>query len=506
MPNKDLKLETIIGLEIHFQLKTKSKMFCSCDNTDAEKPNTHICEVCSGNPGVLPQVNKQAITEGIKLALAINCEIQGFTKFDRKNYFYPDLPKGYQISQFDQPLAKRGFLIVDDPETGKNLNRIRIERLHLEEDAGKTIHTKKGESLVDFNRCGTPLAEIVTEADFRSALEAKLFLQDLQSMARYLGVSDADMEKGNMRCDANISLRPLGEIKLYPKTEVKNLNSFKAVERALLFEEKKQTELWQEGKVPNVQATYGWDEAKQQTVLQRVKEDSADYRYFPEPDIPPLTISEDMINEIKHSLPELPDMKRKRFQREFGLTLRESKILTQDKVIADFFEATVSETVQWLETLPDVAGSSEEIWEKNQKKIMKMVNNWVTTELFKLMNQSGIAPAEIKITPENMAEFIALVYANRVNSSAAQEIIKIMFETGDDPSNILEENDLGQMSDGGELDKIIKLVIKNNPSQVEEYKAGKEPIIMYLVGQVMKESKGKADPILAKELLKKSLG
>jgi len=498
-------LETIIGLEIHIQLKTKSKMFCSCDNSDTDKPNKHICEVCTGQPGTLPKVNQQAIDYGIMMSLALNCDVQNFNKFDRKNYFYPDLPKGYQISQLDEPLALHGHLIIDDPVSGKNMSRIRINRLHLEEDAGKSIHTKKGETLVDLNRCGTPLAEIVTEPDFRSPLETKLFLQELQTLARYLKISDADMEKGNMRCDANISLRPEGEDKLYPKTEIKNLNSFKAVERSLLFEEAKQKDLWEEGKPPKIDATYGWDEAKQQTIMQRSKEDSADYRYFPEPDLPPLEITNKEILEISNRLPELPEAKRKRFKRQFGLKSVEANLISVDKIIADFFEATVSETVTWLETLPDVEGTSEEIWDKNKKKIIKLVFNYITTEIYKLQNETGKKSQDLIITPENMAELVAMIYTNKINSSAAQEILKIMFEKGGDPSNIVEENDLGQMSDEGEIETIINQVIKNNPTQVAEYKAGKEPVIMFLVGQVMKESKGKADPNKSKELLQKSL-
>ena len=499
------KYETIIGIEIHIQLKTKSKMFCACDNAEAKKPNIFICPVCSGQPGVLPTTNKQAIEYGMMMALALNCEVQEFTKFDRKNYFYPDLPKGYQISQFDKPLSLHGYLVLEDPKTGENIRRIRINRLHLEEDAGKLVHTKRGESLVDFNRCGTPLAEIVTEADLRSAEEAKMFLQELQIIARYLGISDADMEKGNMRCDANISVRPKGDKKLYAKTEVKNMNSFKAVERALKFEEKRQTELWQEGKPSKEQATYGWDEAKQRTVLQRTKEGSADYRYFPEPDIPLLTFSVKDINNIQKDLPELPAIKRNRFKQEFGLSAADINILVSDKNLADFFEATVSETTKWLGSLEEVDGTSEEIWEKHKKKIIKLVNGWLTTELFKLMNESGKRIADLDITPENMAEFLSLVFTNKVNSSAAQEILKIMFTKGGDPSNIMQEQDLSQVSDEGEIDKIATKVIKNNPNQVVEYKSGKENVIMFLVGQVMKASKGKADPQKARELLRKKL-
>jgi len=499
-----MKLETIIGLEIHLQLKTKSKMFCSCDNRDVDIPNKYICPVCSGQPGTLPTVNKEALMLGMRLALAINCEIQPLMKFDRKNYFYPDLPKGYQISQFDKPLALHGYLVIEDPKTGRSLNRIRINRLHLEEDAGKLIHTHD-ESFVDFNRCGTPLAEIVTEPDFHSAQEAKLFLQELQSITRYSGVSEADMEKGHMRCDANISLRPVGEDQLYPKTEVKNLNSFKAVERALMYEEKRQQDLWVKGQPITKQSTRGWDESKGQTLLQREKEEFSEYRYFPEPDLPPLTFTPEEIEEVRAHLPELPETKRKRFVKEYGLNLPDAVVLVADKNTSDFFEQTVSELVRWLDSLPDTEGTEEEIWEKNKKKIVKLTNNWITTELFKLLNENNKKFSQLSILPENMAEFITLIYSNKVNSSAAQTILKVMFNKGGDPSDIVEELDLHQVSNEGEISEIIAKVIATSPDQVQTYKKGKTNIIQYLVGQVMKESKGKVDPQKARELLEKAL-
>lgn len=499
---KHMQLEPVIGLEIHIQLKTKSKMFCSCSNAgENEPPNTTVCPICLGHPGTLPVVNAEAVKMGVKLALALNCQINRQSIFARKNYFYPDLAKGYQISQYESPLASGGHLTI---VKGEKEQRIGLERLHLEEDAAKNFHSKD-KVLMDFNRAGTPLAEIVTKPDFRAPQDAKNFLQELRLLARYLKVSDADMEKGHLRCDANVSLRPIGEDKLYPKTEIKNLNSFKAVERALTYEISRQSRLWEEGTTPRTQSTRGWDENEQKTVEQRNKEESADYRYFPEPDLTPLVFTEENIKEIQATLPELPQEKRLRFIKEYGTTLADARILVENEEVADYFEAVMSEGRAWLEANGDPAGTSEEIWELNKKKLTKLICGWLLSELFKLMNAAGAGILDIKITPENFAEFITLVYQRKVNSSAAQIILKQMFETGADPSNIMEEEDLVQLDDEATLESVAFKVIKENPEQVADYQKGKTPLLKFFIGLGMKELKGKANPEKLGELFRRKL-
>lgn len=494
-----MTLETIIGLEIHIQQKTKSKMFCSCSNEGEYKdPNTTICPVCLGHPGVLPVANQQAIDWSIKTALALNCKIDEYSKFDRKHYFYPDLPKGYQISQFDQPIGKDGFLeIIVNGEKKK----FRINRLHLEEDAAKLTHVSNY-SLVDYNRGGTPLMEIVTEADFRTPADAKAFLQELRLIARYLDVSSADMEMGHLRCDANISLRPKGDEKLYPKTEIKNLNSFKAVERALEYEIKRQTKLWEEKTPPKDQATRGWNENELKTVEQRTKEEAHDYRYFPEPDIPPLHFTKEKIREIQTHIPELPFQKRERMMKEYEISYENAKILSEDKKHAEYFEHVVSELLGWLESLPESEGSAEEIWAKNKKKLSKLVSDWFINKLSDLMTKNKIEFENLKITPENFAEFITLIYSNKINSSAAQTIITEMLLTGKDPSDIMDTKGLAQMESEEELETIVDEIIQKNPSQVEQFKAGKEALLQFFIGKVMAQTKGKANPQTTAKILK----
>ncbi|MBT3690090.1 Asp-tRNA(Asn)/Glu-tRNA(Gln) amidotransferase subunit GatB [bacterium] len=497
-----MNLETVIGLEIHIQSKTKSKMFCDCKNlNDKEDPNTHVCQICLAHPGTLPVANKQAIDFGIMMALALNCKINKKSIWSRKNYFYPDLSKGYQISQFDEPLSENGHVTV---KTKEGDHRIGITRLHLEEDAAKNFHSKD-RTLVDYNRGGAPLMEIVSEPDFRTPEQARVYLQELRLLARYLEVSDADMEKGHMRCDANISMRPEGEDKLYPKTEIKNLNSFRSVERALAYEIKRQTDLWNKSTPVDYSSTRGWDEKLLKTVEQRDKEESADYRYFPEPDLKPLILSEDEINKLKATLPELPQEKRLRFINEYGLKYIDAKLLVEDKGVAKYFEQVMSETRSWLESLDGMEGSSEEIWEQSKVKLVKSVFGWITSELFKLFKENNTSISDIKITPENFAEFITLVFSRKVNSTSAQVLFKEMFDTGGDPSNILDEKDLSQVGDTKKLNKIIEKIVKNNPDQVKEYKSGKEPLIKFFIGQAMKETKGKADPQVLEDLFKNKL-
>jgi len=511
-----MRYKPIIGLEFHLQLNTRSKMFCSCHNLNENKPpNTNICPICLGHPGTLPVVNQKAVDYAIQLGLALNCEISKFTKFDRKNYFYPDLPKGYQISQYDLPVCKEGEFIINykapDGLAGRldkedELKRIRIMRAHLEEDTAKMSHSKKeSKTLLDFNRAGSPLLEIVTYPDFRSAHEAKTFAQELQLIARELGISDADLEKGHLRCDANISLLPENDRELNPKTEIKNINSFRALEKALNFEIRRQTLLWEKQKPPKELSTRGWDDRKQETVLRRTKEKAKDYRYFPEPDIPPLTFTDEYIQTLKVDLPELPQMKRRRFVEQFGFTGEAAKILTLDKYIDDFTERAISELYEWITTLPEVEGSKEEIWEKEKKKIIKLTSDWLVNKLLPALERHEISLKKSKIDAENFAELISIIYQNKINSAGAQKVLEQMIKTGIDPSQAIVELNLEQINDEQTLNSIIDSVINQFPDQVEEYKAGKEPVIKFLLGMVIKQSKGKANPKKAEELLKNKL-
>lgn len=509
-----MKLEAIIGLEFHVQLKTKTKMFCACSNeTEAKEPNVNICPICLGHPGILPTINEEAVHMAIKAALALNCTIASHTKFDRKNYFYPDLPKGYQISQYDQPIALGGYLIINfqaaDGLSGSltdetQLKRIGITRLHMEEDAAKSTHGAQ-ETLIDYNRGGTPLIEIVTEPHLRSPGEAKTFAQELQLIVRHLGISDADMEKGQLRCDGNISLRPEGDKKLYPKTELKNINSFRALERALSFEIERQTLLWHAGTPPTKEETRGWDDNTQTTISQRFKEGESDYRYFPEPDLPPLIITPEEIAELKLEIPELPQDKRRRFMDMYSFTGEEAKILTENKKLASFTEKIISELKAWLLTLDTLDGDEDEIWVNNKQKLIKLVSNWVINKYLPALSDLDVTFLGSPVTAENFSEFICLIYENKINSSAAQAILKKMIETGADPSQLIEEMDLKQVSNSDELGVIIQKIISEYPDQVAEYKAGKVVVIKYFLGLIMRETKGKADPQTTEKLLQEFL-
>ncbi|MBI1961080.1 MAG: Asp-tRNA(Asn)/Glu-tRNA(Gln) amidotransferase subunit GatB [Parcubacteria group bacterium] len=498
-----MKLETVIGLEIHVQLKTKSKMFCSCSNAgENAEPNTAICPICLGHPGTLPLPNKQAIAWAVLTALALHCEIPRHSKFDRKHYFYPDLPKAYQISQYDEPIGVKGSMTV---VMGGERRTVRIHRLHLEEDAAKLLHNNKGESFVDFNRAGTPLLEIVTEADIRSPEEAGEFLRELRLIMRYLGVSDADMEKGHLRCDANVSLRPEGSDEFFPKTEVKNLNSFKAVERALAYEVKRQRAVWEEtGRAPEEQGTRGWDEDSAKTVSQRDKEESSDYRYFPDPDIPELNFDAAWVARTRREIPELPGEVRERFVNEYGFNPVDAKTFAADLTLARYAEEVISELKVWL-TSRDPEASADEIWERDKKKLSKLLASWLLSKLLGVLRAAGASISEESITPENMAELITMVYEARVNASNAQRILEEMLARGGDPSDILREKDLGAMEDDGSLVQIVAGVVNSNPKQVREYTSGKAAVFQYFVGQVMAKTRGKADPVAVSKLLKKAL-
>lgn len=491
------ELEVIIGLEIHVQLKTKSKMFCSCDNTGENQPiNTTICPICTGQPGVLPVPNQQAIDWAVMAALALDCRVPEFSKFDRKSYFYPDLPKGYQISQYDEPIGVDGHVSV---AIGGHVHRVGITRLHLEEDAAKLLHPEgQNYSIVDFNRAGTPLMEIVTEPDLRSPEEAKVFLQELRLMMRYLGISDADMEKGHLRCDANISLRERGSVELSPKTEIKNVNSFRSVERALAYEIERQSELWREGAPDALQSTRSWDEETGTTILQRTKEEASDYRYFPEPDIPPLNFTAEYLRSIQAAIPELPAARRTRFAGQYGIAPKDLEVLVNEKSLGDYAEQAISELEAWAKA----EGGN---WAKESAKMVTLLVNWLVNRLQKLLFSAKVSAAASKITAEDFAEFIKLVAAGKISNQAAQKILEIMFTTGADPHHILEEHGLAQIDDAGEIARIIQNVLDENPKVVQDVHNGKQQAVQFLIGKVMAATKGKANPATVQQLLTERL-
>ena len=512
-----MPLEPVIGLEIHVQLKTKTKMFCPCSaHETGALPNTHVCPICLGFPGVLPVVNQAAVRAGILLGLALNCEIAEHSKFDRKNYFYPDLPKAYQISQYDLPIAKNGFLEIHVPGGAREHARIGITRAHLEEDAAKSFHsvppTSQGGvggvacTLVDFNRGGTPLIETVTEPDFGSPHEAKVFLQELRLIARYLGISDADMEKGHLRCDANISMRQFDEagnivgLRFNPKTEIKNLNSFRHVERALEYEIDRQTRLWEALTPPSTSTTRGWDDAKGVTLEQRSKEDAADYRYFPEPDIPPLALK-DIAQEMRSQLPELPEARRTRFASEYGFKAADARAACDDPALADFVEAVFSELGTWLRALPEMEEVNEEGLTSERQKLARLVSGWLFSKLAGILADRGIDIRTMKITPENFAEFITLIATRKLNNASGLKVLDAMLNDGNDPTHIMEDRNLGQVDDEGLLAEIVSRVVEEYPAEVARYRAGEEQLLKYLIGMVMKASEGTADAALAKNLL-----
>ena len=429
-----------------------------------KEPNINICPVCTGQPGTLPVPNRKAV-EFVQLAgLALNCELNLKSKFDRKNYFYPDLPKGYQISQYDQPLCGKGSINIDGKEIG-------ITRIHLEEDTGKLVHPDGADyTLVDFNRAGVPLMELVTEPDIETGAEARAFCQKLQQICRYLNISDADMEKGHMRCEVNLSLYKEGEDKLSgTQGEVKNINSFRFVEKAINFEIERQTEVLESGEKV-VQETRGWDSVKNETVSQRKKESAHDYRYFPEPDIPPMEFSKEYVEELKLRLPEMPDEKLKRFKEQFLLSDENATLLVSERELADYFENVVSELEEKIVSKEISAGA---------EKVFKLAANYISTELRKYMVQDEIEISQIKITPENYAELIGIVADGKINSSAAQTVLLEMYQTGGDPSHIIEEKNLAQTNDSSELEGIVDSVLAGNQKSVEDFKAGKENALKF---------------------------
>ena len=483
-----MNYQPVIGLEIHAELKTASKMFCDCLNDpEAEEPNINICPICLGHPGTLPVINQKAVEYVIKTALALNCQIADSSKFDRKNYFYPDLPKNYQISQLYFPLSNKGFLEIDG-------EKIKIREIHLEEDTGKLIHPAGTDySLVDFNRAGVPLMELVTEPDIRSGQQARQFCEELQLILRYLGVSEANMEKGQMRCEVNISLKSeKGD--LGTKVEIKNLNSFRAVERSVDYEIKRQNGLLESGQ-KIIQETRGWDENKQMTFSQRIKEEAEDYRYFPEPDLPPLTNLSTISRRLSNELPELPQARRQRFIQEYKLPQADINTLVSNKRLADYFEQVVSELETWLK----IKSISD------KQPLIKLTANYFLTELQKLLLANKVKIENCQISPENFAEFITLIQQEEISSSAAQTTLQEMFQTGIDPSHIIEDKKLRQISDEAELVKAVNRIIKDNPGPVKDYQSGKKNALQFLIGRVMADTQGQANPQIVGEILKRKI-
>ncbi len=478
-----MKYEAVIGLEVHTELQTKTKIFCSCRTSFGADPNTNVCPVCLGLPGVLPVLNKKVLEYAVRAGLALNCEISRFSKFDRKNYYYPDLPKNFQTSQFDLPICEHGYL---DVEVEGEKRRIRITRAHMEEDAGKLVHhgtsiTDSDYSLVDYNRTGTPLLEIVSEPDMRSAKEAVAYMEKMRAILQYVGISDCRMEEGSLRCDANVSVRPVGQKELGTKTEIKNINSFKGVERAIEYEAMRQAELLEDGgKV--VQETRTWDEKEGVTKSMRTKEEANDYRYFPEPDLVPFTVSDEYIENIRKSLPELPDARKERYMKEFGLSSEDAVFMTNDKATADYFEAAVD------------AGADP-----------KACVNWLMGEFASQLSTDGIEIAKAPVSAENLAALLKLISKGTISGKIAKKVFATMWKEGGNPEEIVKAQGLVQISDTAELSKLVDEVVGKNPKAAEDFKAGKKKAVGALVGQIMKATKGKANPRVINELLNKKL-
>lgn len=470
--------EAVIGLEIHAQISTDSKMFCECSSDSFDKePNMNTCPICMGFPGQLPVINEEAVRKGAKASLALQCEVREFSKFDRKNYFYPDLPKGFQISQYDQPLAEGGSLEIEVEGEKKT---VRIHRLHLEDDAGKLTHVPNG-TLCDYNRSGIALMEIVSEPDMHSAAEAGAYARAMQTLLRSVGASDADMEKGMMRFDASVSVRPEGDDTLYPRAEIKNLNSFRSLEAAVKYEIERQINLWEQGKPMDKEITVGWTDAKGKTYFLRDKEGADDYRYFPEPDLPPLKVTSDFIDELKQELPELPADKRARYMEEYSMSEAEALLLSSDPELAGYFEAVVKVSDD-----------------------PKKSTTFVSTILLGLLKKNGLEISETKITPEALGSLIQMVNDGKISMNIAKGgVFEEMFEDGADPAAVVEEKGLAQMSDAGELGRICQEVVDENPQSVSDYQGGKEQAIGFLVGQVMKKTRGQANAQMVNEILKK---
>jgi aspartyl-tRNA(Asn)/glutamyl-tRNA(Gln) amidotransferase subunit B len=493
--------EPTIGLEIHVELKTNTKMFCDSLNDPNEKhPNLNVCPVCMGHPGTLPTINQEAINKLISVGLALNCQIAEFSKFDRKNYFYPDLPKGYQISQYDMPLCTDGWLEIKSGDTTKKIN---LERIHMEEDTGRLMHPENADySLVDYNRAGIPLMELVTKPDLKSGEDIENFAKELQLILRYLGASDADMEKGQMRVEVNISVNKKGAKELGTKVEVKNINSIRNASMAADYEFTRQSEALANGKEIR-QETRGWDDTNQTTISQRKKEGSADYRYFPEPDLPPMKFSKNQVEEMRLALPELPAARRERLKKEYKLNDSQIEIFTLARHFGNYFEQITSELNSW-----DNFKHLEKPAAEHQQKLYNLAANYLITEFPPLFNMKGLEIDElegIKITPAAFGELVVRIFHNEVSSTGAKMVLKEMFETGLTPGEIIANKNLGQVSDTGELGGFVDEVIAKNTKAVEDYKNGKLESIKFLTGQVMALSRGKANPQVVSQLLEQKL-
>jgi aspartyl-tRNA(Asn)/glutamyl-tRNA(Gln) amidotransferase subunit B len=497
-----MEYEVVIGMETHVELDTNSKMFCACSaHFFGAEPNIHVCPTCMGMPGALPVINKRAVEFAMMVGVALNCQIARHTFWERKSYWYPDLPKGYQITQYQYPSNYDGWLDVDvrDLSSGNwtedsTRKRVRIRRAHLEEDTGKLTHAGKS-SYVDYNRSGVPLLEIVTEPDIHSADEAYAYLSSLQQIVRYLGVSTGDMEKGAMRCEPNMSLRPKGSDGFGTKVEIKNLNSLRAVRDSIAYEIKRQTELLNRGEAVR-QVTLGWDDARGATFVQRDKEDAHDYRYFPEPDLPPLDVSDDWLAQVRARVPELALARHDRYRQDYGFSSYDATILSSDRAVAEWFESVTSS----LTPSPSPAGRGGQA---------KLASNWIQTEVFRLMKANGIPNAEIgsiKVKPAQLAELIGLVEGGAINNTSAKQVFEEMFATGADAKAIVEAKGLAQVSDTAALQKIVDEVIAANPQQVQQVLAGQDKLFGFLVGQAMKATKGKGNAQVINQLLREGLG
>ncbi len=484
---------TTIGLEVHAELNTKTKMFCDCANDPLEKtPNLNACPICMGHPGTLPVANRNAIEKVLMVGCALNCTIEPSSFFERKNYFYPDLPKGYQISQYQVPFCREGYL-----EIGPHHKKVRIERIHLEEDAGKLLHDRDPDwSLADYNRAGVPLMELVTHPDLDDPEDVRHFAQELQLVLRYLGASDADMEKGQMRVEVNLSVRPKGQKEYGTKVEVKNINSISAAARAAAYEIERQSAALDAGETL-AQETRGWDDVHQKTVSQRTKEGSADYRYFPEPDLPSIVLTADEVEAIRDRIPELPAQRRARYEKEFGLPAGDVEILTVFKELGDFFEDVVSE----LKREDDPMSGTP----RDYGKVAKLAANWLIVQLQPLLFEAKAVPQDTKLTAERFADFIVRVASGEISSTGAQKLLVYMWETGDSPEHLIAQYDLAQVSDASAMNQFVEDAIAQSEKIVADFKSGKEAALKALVGKVMALSRGKANPQVAEQMLREKL-